>query len=436
MSSVYAPYRDEQPSGAPSPNKNFMSDDQLTIKLRISPWTNNALINQRQNAPSNNEDLVKMDQRPANLKCSDDTSTSQSIGQPYPRDASSAPQQTPSQPDFQASQRGALTPKPLEISTPASQGRNSAADSGPSQFLDQDDNNQQKSKKSRNRKLKRSTTRNKMRVGKEDGFVGEDGAHDAGYIAARNIWKTVESYFLDFNEEDLKFCTIQTLNSCEEYFTIPPLGTKKPADNKPGQNNDTVLNSSTKLGTTSETDVNCNFTSRLISALIEELTFTPPILQLLNVIPRSDSKQPPYTHVHDHPFGVFSAQELDFVEQRVKKELVALDLFKDNASPCPPEAQNPKEQAAELPLETDEDDVVKELKRLQAELKSQILVNNEIKEKLRKTVEASSESRRKAREEKDALSKQENFYVQQLKQIMKNKKKKMGKTPSRSDEDG
>jgi hypothetical protein len=368
-------------------------------------------------------------------------------------------------------------------------------DTGSALNSDDEDEDGDKSKKNN----KRGKPKNRNRTKKDDGdLFGDEDPQTVGYHAAVQIWKTVEAYFADFTEEDFKLVAV---SDKDDAFRIPNLGKKSSHHASPSIQSSShhtssasshhgSASSSVGVGgaaamlqsSTSEMNdiapkvdggifggLGPSMLTRLMSSLIEE-TSMPSAAQFV-------SARPPLTEIplsameQDSMFGIVTHQEAEFIEARLKKELMSLGLFGDpevssggselngasstsssssahggglangtSSSSSSSASSNFKETrsstaaakeqaaaaaaAAEKDKDYDEDDeVLAQLKRLQTKLRSQLDSNNQMKILLRQQMDAANGARKKAKEERDALAKLDASYVAQHKAILKKKKK-------------
>lgn len=350
----------------------------------------------------------------------------------------------------------------------ASQGLGGAEEAGSNLGSDDEDgDDKSKSKNKRAKPKNRASAGAGNRKKDEDDIFGDEDPQTAGYNAAIQLWKTVEAYFADFTDEDYR---IVAVDQKDDAFRTPSLGKKSAAliasqssghGGQPGQlqqsQSDMMMDMAPKVEAGLFGGPNGpSFFTRLVSCLVEEAAMpslshfltTRPMLQ---DIPMTQAEQDPM-------FGVVSQQEAEFVEAKLKKELMSLGLWGEIETPSSPSANgttanggstssgagassasNPafkdtrsssaaaKEAAAKEEGVDDDDEVLSELKKLQAKLRVQLETNNAIKNTLRQQMDSANGARKKAKEERDALNKLDSSYVAQHK-IIKKKKKPIAKT--------
>ena len=322
-----------------------------------------------------------------------------------------------------------------------------------SSALGSDDEDESKSKNKRGKPKNRGN----RKKDDDDNLFGDEDPQTAGYNAAIAIWKTVEAFFADFTDEDFKFVSV---DGKDDAFRIPNLGKKSVlAQHSAQQHHPSLLHQSQSdmLDIAPKVEGGAfggpngpSFMTRLISSLVEESSIAS-IPHWIQRPPLQDAPIPPTEQ--DPMFGLVSQQEAEFIEARLKKELTLLGLFGDaepssstpanglassssgasgqsggaSGSGTPYKETRSATAAAAAAerdaAEPDDDEVLSELKRLQAKLRAQVEVNNATKVLLRQQMEAANGSRKKAKEERDALSKLESHYVGLHKAIIKKKKK-------------
>ena len=327
-----------------------------------------------------------------------------------------------------------------------SQGLNNADELG-SNLGSDDEEGDDKSKKNKRGKPKNRGNANRKK--EEDDIFGDEDPQTAGYNASIAIWKTVEAYFADFVDEDFRLVAV---DAKDDAFRVPALGKKAQLSQHSlahsASGSHLLQQSQSEMDIAPKLDAGSLFggpngpslVTRLISSLIEEtsmpsfsnyLSARPPVID----IPLSSSEQDPM-------FGIVSQQEAEFIENRIQKELLALGLFGDFDAPA--DSANgtangsssfkdtrsstgaAKEAAAEKDVD-DDDEVLSELKRMQTKLRARLESNNQIKQLLRQQMDAANGERKKAKEEREALAKLDQSYVQSHKAIIKKRKKPTAK---------
>jgi hypothetical protein len=320
--------------------------------------------------------------------------------------------------------------------------------------LGSDDEDESKSKNKRGKPKNRGN----RKKDDDDNLFGDEDPQTAGYNAAIAIWKTVEAYFADFTDEDFKFVSV---DGKDDAFRIPNLGKKSVLAHSATQHASLLHQSQSDMldiapkaeGGAFGGPNGPSFMTRLISSLVEESSVVSVPHFLQSRPPLQDAPIPPAEQ--DPMFGIVSQQEAEFIEARLKKELTLLGLFGDAEIPSggpnggangssstagsgtgsssgTPYKETRSSTAAAAAAERDaaepdDDEVLSELKRLQAKLRTQVEANNATKILLRQQMEAANGSRKKAKEERDALAKLEAQYVALHKAIIKKKKKPTAK---------
>lgn len=356
-------------------------------------------------------------------------------------------------PQMQRNQRSApieppMTPVPMPNGNSTffddSQGLGTNADELGSNLGSDDEDGDDKAKKN-NKRGKPKNRGNANRKKEEDDIFGDEDPQTAGYNASIAIWKTVEAYFADFNDEDFRLVAV---DSKDDAFRVPNLGKKAQLSQHSlahsASGSQLLQHSQSEMDIAPKLDSNSLFggpngpslITRLISSLIEEtsmqsftnyLTARPPVIDA----PLPSNEQDPM-------FGIVSQQEAEFIENRVQKELLALGLFGDFDAPDANGANGSangssnfkdtrsstgaaKEAAAEKDVD-DDDEVLGELKRLQSKLRARLDSNNQVRSALKQQMDAANGDRKKAKETREALAKLDQSYVQQHKAIKKRKK--------------
>lgn len=357
-----------------------------------------------------------------------------------PRNVRSTPLETP------------MTPGPMPNGGSTffddSQPLNNNADELGSNLGSDDEDGDDKSKKNKRGKPKNRGNANRKK--EEDDIFGDEDPQTAGYNASIAIWKTVEAYFADFTDEDFRLAAV---DQKDDAFRVPNLGKKAQlsqhslAHSASGshllQQSQSEMDIAPKLDTSSLFGGanGPSLITRLISSLIEEsgmpsfptyLAARPPVLDT-----------PISSHEQDPMFGIVSQQEAEFIENRIQKELLALGLFGDFDAPADANGANgangssnfkdtrsstgaAKEAAAEKDID-DDDEVLGELKRLQAKLRGRLESNNQVRALLKSQMDAANGERKKAKEAREALAKLDQSFVQQHKAIIKKRKKPTAK---------
>lgn len=363
-----------------------------------------------------------------------------------------------------------MTPGPMGNSgffppTEDSAGLGGPGDDIGSNLGSDDEDGDDKSKKN-NKRGKPKNRGSSNRKKEEDDIFGDEDPQSAGYNAAVAIWKTVEAYFADFNDEDFRLVAV---DAKDDAFRVPTLGKKPPVSHAAalaGSNAQMLQHSQSDMDIAPKLDSGGlfggpngpSFVTRLISSLIEETSMPSFPNYLAARPPLQDIAIPPSEQ--DPLFGIVSQQEAEFIESRVQKELISLGLFGDfdatsstsqdggssssnnnnnnangtsngtssNGSKDGAGAKGAGKDSKNDEKDVDDDDeVLSELKRLQTKLRARLDQNNQTRLILRQQMDAANGERKRAKEEREALAKLDQSFIQQHKAILKKRKKPTAK---------
>ncbi len=228
--------------------------------------------------------------------------------------------------------------------------------------------------------------------------------------ARQGFWLDMEPYFAPLVEEDVKFCSPQSIEADDPSFTIPPLG--KYYREAWGEE-EKEEEEATMMETTEDTEKGVSLgdlSQRIVSALIEEkilpssssLVTAPspspsrPFVRSESTDDISKSKDTstpsipngesalPYTTPPTYDFS----QEIVFsLEERIRLELRSIGLLDED-------------DVGIDPSQREDDEICSEIRKLQQQLRDQITHNNTIRARLQTvitTVMAQEEADRKER---------------------------------------
>jgi len=297
------------------------------------------------------------------------------------------------------------------------------------------------SNRGRNRISRQSTReRKKSRKGEEIDSSAEE-VSGKGKWPNHNFWKEMDPFFVTFTQEDVRFCTPQTIDSEDPAFQIPPLG-RHYSDEWDGEDDDEYYETIRQLprkeppriqenGVTNVTDrtPSCgDLTSRILAALIEEDVVPSSVQNTfqeeVNIasFPESRVTALNLTQLSHFPFGETYDQGLPLetpptydyshttmlsLEDRIKLELRSIGLLDDQDLDIDNNAR-------------EDDEICSELRKIQKDLKEQILSNNSIRSRVSALVAESMAKEEQLKKEKAASAALEKTYLK----LMRKKKRK------------
>jgi hypothetical protein len=264
----------------------------------------------------------------------------------------------------------------------------------------------------------------------------------------------MEPFFASFTQDDLKFCQPQNIDYDDAAFQIPPLG-KHFSSEFEGEDDEDGYDTRARqvyrqppspphVNPVDESDKppSCgDLTSRILAALIEEnlvpdsiratITQPPPPMEIKNQedsnIKMTDVEMPdvkpqiPANSIEQSlpletpPTYDYSAYTMVSLEDRIKAELKSIGLL----------------EGWDLDIDNnarEDDEICSELRKLQKELKDQILANNVFRSKLSPLVADSIAREEQAKKDKAANQQLEKTYLKVM------RKKKRGKsTPGKTE---
>jgi len=297
-----------------------------------------------------------------------------------------------------------------------------------------------------NRISRQSTReRKKSRKGEEIDSSAEEVSGKGGKWPNNNFWKEMEPFFAPFTQEDAKFCAPQTIDPEDPAFQIPTLG-RHYSDDWEAEDDDEYYEpirsrsrsepiprpqESGNIADTADRNPSCgDLTSRILAALIEE-NVVPNIptfqeteinggspdtdLNMTDVTPvQSEVEQFPFKAAQDEGLPLETPPTFDYshatmlsLEDRIKLELRSIGLLDDHDLDIDNQSR-------------EDDEICSELRKMQKELKDQIISNNVIRSKVSTLVAESMANEEKLKKERAANATLEKTYLK----LMRKKKRK------------
>lgn len=216
----------------------------------------------------------------------------------------------------------------------------------------------------------------------EESLYGDEDLHTQAYYASIAMWKRVEECFDPFTDEDYEFLTYNTpLDS--EWFEVPKLGTSWKVQKRSEQY---------------QKEFPKTYFAKVMAAKIDDRSQQP----------RTPEKK----------------EELEFLENYIHQTLLSLGLLDDISS-----SQNGTQVSQNGVMiseneSSEDDEICVELKKLQEQLREIIEVNRKRKEKLLAMFDEENEWRKRAKEKRERILKEDSHHCQVVKSYTRSKKKK------------
>lgn len=264
---------------------------------------------------------------------------------------------------------------------------------------DDDDKNTSKAKNKRGSRTKAKTrkvsTRSKIKKPEEDemSLYGDEDAHSQAYYAAVNMWKRLEDYFEEITAEDINFLS-KDISETDSLYSIPKLGQSWRLQRRNHMN---------------ASDYPRSYQQKLLAAIIDDNS-SSNFWSVNSMINGSPSTNPHGNHSSD------DKDEVEFIENYIKETLRSIGLLDDNVGIGTTESPSQSDN--------EEDEICQELKKLQQRLKEVVKENRVISHKIISKVDEVNSRRKRIREKRDQLLKEDSQCVTIVKNYLKNKRKR------------
>lgn len=247
-------------------------------------------------------------------------------------------------------------------------------------------------------KTRKVSTRSKIKKPEEDemSLYGDEDAHTQAYYAATNMWKRLDEYFEEITPEDINFLS-KDISENDSLYIIPKLGQNWRLQRR------NHLNTS---------DYPRTFQQKLLAAIIEDASSSNFwSMQALNGGgPANNPHTPTSNNITD------DKEELEFIENYIKESLKSIGLLDENS------AQGSMDSGSQS--DNEDDEICQELKTLQQKLKTIVEENRSMSNLIISQVDEVNQRRRKRKERRDVLLKEDAQNVQIVKNYLKNKRKR------------